>query len=32
VGDDNELSFLRLDEGDDVVQPVLGKQRLFGVL
>lgn len=32
VGDDNELSFLRLDEGDDVVQPVLGEQLLFGVL
>jgi hypothetical protein len=27
VGDDNELSFLRL----DVVQPVLSEQRRFGV-
>jgi hypothetical protein len=32
VGDDNEFSFLRLNESDDVVQAVLGEKRLFGVL
>ena len=32
VRDNDELGFLRLDESDDVVQPILDEQRLFGVL
>lgn len=32
VGDDHELSFLRLYEGNDVVETVLGENGLLGVL
>jgi hypothetical protein len=31
MGDDDEGSLLSLDEGDDVVQTVLGEQRLLGI-
>jgi hypothetical protein len=32
VGNDNQRSLLGLDEGDTVVQPVLGEEGLLGVL
>jgi hypothetical protein len=32
VGDDKKLSFLRLNQGNNVVQQVLDEQWLFGVL